>query len=290
MDDLTNKEKRIKFLEETVRWLLKEKAEWESRACKLENKLRAKEISGEIFKEDLNKDHDFLNQVGGLIRPLIHEIKGQLSFLESVIRKTINYFETIKPGKDLIKIKELLNSSTIAIEHLRRRITDLSYLGGKVPDVFTRVEVNELIKENTKFIRNRHENIDIELNLHNGSMEILADEESLNQIITNLTINAIEACEPSRGHIIVATKKIGDGRFIQIIVKDNGIGIYPDEINKIYDLHYTTKKIGFGIGLYLVKKAVDLHKGKIKCESIPNSGTTFTVTLPISQEDRDDPS
>ncbi|MBF0345525.1 MAG: ATP-binding protein [Nitrospirae bacterium] len=89
-------------------------------------------------------------------------------------------------------------------------------------------------------------------------------------LITNLVTNAIEACDPKYGKITVSTKRDDyNPELVNIIVTDNGIGIHKNEVERMYDLHYTTKKMGFGIGLYLVKKAVELHKGTITCESEP---------------------
>jgi signal transduction histidine kinase len=281
MKDSTDKDKRIEFLEETVRRLLREKYEWQGKALELDKKLNALAGYEDVCREGQEKTSDFLNRVGELIRPLIHEIKGTLPFIDAVFRK-INFIGENKSEHN--EIANLLNSGTAAIQHLRRRITDLSYLGGKVPDLLTKVEVNDLIRENVSYIQNRYPNINIEVCVQDDPLEIYADKESLNQIVANLTINAIEACEASKGRVTITTRKKKENpHYIQIVVADNGIGIYPSEINKIYELHYTTKKTGFGIGLYLVKRAVDFHKGSINCESNPGRGTTFTVELPVTQ-------
>lgn len=289
MENSSDKDKRIRFLEEIIPRLLKERNELENRARILEGKLKAQKHSDNTIEKELKKEIDFLNQFGELIRPIIHDIKGQIIFLENTAGKTIDYLKENRPGSNFEYIINLLNLNLIAIERLKRRLTEISYLGGKVPDLFTRIQINELIKENIELIKSFNPDVHINLDLSKQSIEILGDKESLNQIIMNLLINAIEACtclDSSKKHISLTTKiNDDDPKLIQIIVKDNGIGIYPEELNKIYNLYYTTKKTGFGIGLYLVKRAVQLHKGKITCESTPNNETSFTVTLPISSED-----
>lgn len=288
MNNSIDKDKRIAFLEDTVRRLLRERTEWESKALNLKNKLEAYELS-DILKKNQNNDTVLLNQLEILIRPKIHEIKNLLINIELVFNKISEHFEAVKTETGLLKLKESLKLGRNSIERIKRNIIDLSYLGGKIPDELIKINIKDLVKENIKFIQNYYKDCRIDINLQNSPTIISGCRDFLDQIITNLTINAIEACRPSEGHIIVTVKKDEkNSQFFNIVVKDNGCGIQPNDIDKIYDLHYTTKKTGFGIGLYLVRTAVKLLNGKIMCESIPDSGTTFTVSLPISQDKSND--
>lgn len=285
MNNSTDKNKRIEFLENAVRRLLEERSIYENKAIMLENKLNAYLLKDNIFSKDVNNDTILLKQLGILIRPKIHDIKNTLMIIEVIFYKIKKYLETDKTETDLIQVKESLNLGINSIEYIKRSLLDLSYIGGKVPDELTKINIKDLITKNIKYIQDRYKDFRIDLNLQNGLTEILGYRESLDQIINNLTLNAIEACTPSEGLITVTVQEDGKNpHFFNIIVKDNGCGIQKNEIDKIYDLHYTTKKTGFGVGLYLVRSAVELLKGKIMCESIPNKGTTFTVTLPMLQD------
>ena len=72
-----------------------------------------------------------------------------------------------------------------------------------------------------------------------------------------------------------------EGGRIEIVVSDTGIGIAPEHLNRVFDLYFTTKHQGSGIGLSLVYRTVQLHHGTIDVESTVGRGTTFTVTLPV---------
>lgn len=289
MTNLVDKDKRIAFLEDTVRRLLRERSEWEIECHKLESALRSIErMKGGNVKEAID-DQDFLNQVGELIRPMIHEINSLLYSVGNGIERTLRSIEGNKIEEDINKIKKSLIVSTQSLERIKRCITDMAYLGGKAPGNFSRININELIRENVQYIQERFKDFNLELNLEKDPLEVLGNKELLNQIINNLVINALDACSASAGNISITTQKNVETAppHVKIIVKDNGVGMSPSEISRIYDLHYTTKKTGFGIGLHLVKKAVEYHKGKIDCESSPGKGTTFIVTLPEIKEEKD---
>jgi signal transduction histidine kinase len=66
---------------------------------------------------------------------------------------------------------------------------------------------------------------------------------------------------------------------LEVIFEDTGVGMPPEQLARIFDLYYTTKEQGSGIGLSLVYRTVQLHDGEIEVQSIPGRGTTFRVTL-----------
>jgi signal transduction histidine kinase len=109
---------------------------------------------------------------------------------------------------------------------------------------------------------------------------IAGDHTLLSQALLNLAINACHAM-PNGGRLrLIARRK--DDTHVQLIVQDNGTGIAPEHLEKIFNLYFTTKPDGSGVGLALVYRTIHLHDGDIDVESVPGSGTTFTVTLPAA--------
>jgi len=111
----------------------------------------------------------------------------------------------------------------------------------------------------------------------------MADPGQIHQVLVNLTVNAMQAL-PEGGMITIRTAL--KGKNIEISVADNGIGMDPELIPKIFIPFFTTKEIdqGTGLGLSVVHGIVTTHNGKIKVESKPGRGSVFRVSLPISKE------
>lgn len=112
---------------------------------------------------------------------------------------------------------------------------------------------------------------------------IWADRCRIRQVVANLLDNAVKYT-PGGGHIdIRASRKDG---FVVISVTDNGVGIEPDELPRIWDRLYRADRSrsqrGLGLGLSLVKAVVEAHHGKVEAVSAPGSGSRFTITLPAA--------
>lgn len=107
------------------------------------------------------------------------------------------------------------------------------------------------------------------------------DRTQLIRIITNLVKNAIQSIPEQHENkaISVKVKKVSDN--VLIIVKDNGIGIQPKDINRIFEPKFTTKSSGMGLGLGIIKNIIENYKGTITFDTEFGKGTTFTVSLPI---------
>ncbi len=101
----------------------------------------------------------------------------------------------------------------------------------------------------------------------------------LRQALMNLAVNAVQAMPHGGSLRIQSASRPSNGRVL-IRVRDTGQGIPPDQLARIFDLYFTTKRGGSGIGLSMVFRTVQLHNGDIDVESTPGAGTTFTISLP----------
>jgi signal transduction histidine kinase len=105
--------------------------------------------------------------------------------------------------------------------------------------------------------------------------------------MVNLISNAVKFCEPDRGYIAVRLRMKADHLLVQ--VEDNGIGIKPENLSKIFEPFAQIKNptlgrpTGTGIGLTITKRIVDFHHGRIWVESTPGKGALFAFTLPINR-------
>jgi PAS domain S-box-containing protein len=106
------------------------------------------------------------------------------------------------------------------------------------------------------------------------------DGQKLRQVFTNVMKNALEAIEPRRGSGRVTVDLFAEGERAVVEVVDDGVGISPEDRDKIFLPFFTTKPTGTGLGMSIVKKIVDLHAGDIAIESAPGRGTRVRISLP----------
>jgi signal transduction histidine kinase len=111
---------------------------------------------------------------------------------------------------------------------------------------------------------------------------VSGDAGMLRQAFLNLMINACQAM-PQGGSLRVVCAPASRQRVL-VTVEDTGVGIPPDHLSRIFDLYFTTKEHGTGIGLSMVYRIVQLHDGDIEVESTPGRGTTFRVHLQRAHE------
>ena len=106
---------------------------------------------------------------------------------------------------------------------------------------------------------------------------IWCDADRMKQVMMNLVTNAVEASEP--GDTLTCTVRC-ENKMVCITLLDEGAGMAPDMRHRIFDLFYTTKAGGTGIGLSIVRKIIDAHQGNLDVHSHPNRGTSFSLYLP----------
>lgn len=112
--------------------------------------------------------------------------------------------------------------------------------------------------------------------------EVLVDAVQFPRTLMNLIGNALDALPPENGMVSLEAEK--DGKRVRILIRDNGHGIPEDLLQKIFEPYFTTKQEGkgTGLGLFIARRIVDRHGGKIEVESHPGIGTTFSILLPVS--------
>ena len=113
---------------------------------------------------------------------------------------------------------------------------------------------------------------------------VLGDPDKLEQVLTNLVGNAIKY-SPGGGEVLVSANQ--DNGFVQINIRDQGIGMSPREMSKLFEKFYRVDRDevrragGTGLGLYISKRLVDMHGGRIWAQSWPGAGSMFSFTLPL---------
>jgi len=141
------------------------------------------------------------------------------------------------------------------------------------------VSLPALLDEIVPIVRPEAERAGVELVLETGGVpDVNGDPAMLRQAFLNLALNACQAM-PGGGTLRIHCEA-ARGRRVRVSVIDAGVGIKPEHLQRIFDLYFTTKEKGSGIGLSMVYRTVQMHDGDIEVQSTPGTGTTFHVLLP----------
>lgn len=152
-------------------------------------------------------------------------------------------------------------------------------------------DLGDLMAENARLMTSGR-NVDLLLELSDDLAMVDIDREQFAQVVYNLVINAIQACEPDRGAIQIQARNLTlterddiplpPGEYVELMFRDNGQGIDEAVRSKIFEPFFTTKNQGTGLGLPLISSIVARHGGHITVESAAGQGTTFRIYLPAS--------
>jgi signal transduction histidine kinase/HAMP domain-containing protein len=142
------------------------------------------------------------------------------------------------------------------------------------------VEVDQLLGEIARIVEPDcgANGVRVQIDCPDDVPDVQGDPGSLRQALLNLALNACQAM-PHGGTLRLLARRASRRR-VEIVVEDTGSGIRPEHLPKIFDLYFTTKNNGSGIGLSMVFRTVQLHDGEVEVQSTPGNGTTFRILLP----------
>jgi signal transduction histidine kinase len=107
-----------------------------------------------------------------------------------------------------------------------------------------------------------------------------ADRDQVLQVLLNLVRNALEALGPRGGRLAVTAARAPGG--VAFTVRDDGPGIAPDDLARVFEPYFTTKEGGTGLGLAIARRIAEEHGGTLEAESTPGAGAAFTLVLPVA--------
>jgi PAS domain S-box-containing protein len=151
------------------------------------------------------------------------------------------------------------------------RIQELSYKRIKVAPFLEKLV--ELVQPAARMA-----GVPLVLEVDPGVPDLYGDHEVLHQALLNLVLNAIQASPQGSGPVTIAASP--DANLVCITVSDHGRGMTEEVKEKAFDLYFTTRKEGSGVGLALVQQSVEMHGGRVDVESVSGQGTRFTICIP----------
>jgi len=221
-----------------------------------------------------------LASLGKMAAGVAHEVNNPLT---SILINACLLLESRKPGDPEHESLTLIAEETSRCAQIVRGLLEFAR---QTPSQTAHADINEIVERTTLLLEKQASvrNIAILKDLDPALPAIDLDRSKMQQVFSNLIINAIEAM-PSGGTLRIVSCLGGDGRSLEVRFADTGIGIPAENLHKIFDPFFTTKSWGTGLGLAVSYGIIQRQGGTIEVESEVGRGTVFKVKLPLGEAD-----
>jgi signal transduction histidine kinase len=229
--------------------------------------------------------HDFGNTLGTIlekIQLLLREI-SEASIPEKIKQRVFKLLRTTE---------QMASNGAETARHIKAFTGTFQ---GDSQEDFEQLDINAIVLEAIEATKSKWKyeaelkaiRIEVQTDLDELSPPSMGNPWEMKSVLTSMIYNSIDAL-PEGGRISISTIKRKDG--IEIKVADDGIGMSEEVKKKVFEPFFTTKREGgYGIGLSAAQRIVSSHNGQMSVESTPNEGTTFTITLPAKDHNREEP-
>jgi len=223
---------------------------------------------------------DRLASVGEMATGIAHEVKNPLAGISGAVSVLADDFGADDPRREIIS--QVLEQ----IRRLDKTSNDLLHFGKPGVPEFSYADVNELVNK-TLFFAGQHSEarkVHRIKELTRDLPPVWVDEKQVQQVLLNITLNAIQAMG-EEGTLTVQTERVTErGKdWVKVTISDTGKGIPADELEKIFVPFFTTKTQGTGLGLPICRRLVEQQGGRIHVESRVGIGTSFEVLFPVAE-------
>lgn len=237
-------------------------------------RLQAGYLAKERELEQQRREKLRYREISAFTSGVAHEIKNPLNRLsllfQSLQRKTGgDTGEDLRLGRDEVRrISRIVDQFSASLKPLRLKIT--------------RFPLAELVREKIEALTTAGIPDGVSIVYQEKTpVTVSADRDFFGQVLSNLLKNAVEATESGA----VTLRAVRDRRDLLLYVKDSGRGMTRQEADRAFDPFFSSKKSGMGIGLYITRKIVEAHGGRISLSAAPGEGATFTIRLPGDKHD-----
>lgn len=230
------------------------------------------DVSDIRMQEHLLAQHESLTSVSRLAAGLAHEIRNPMTSIKGFVQLLQS---KLKVGVET----EYLDIILEELDRTNKLLSDFMLLAKPKKIEFKEININDILKNITEFMKSQAlmHDVEIKSNLAKPLPKIKGETEKLKQVFINMIKNGIEAI-PGKGTINIKTELINNEIWISFI--DSGVGIPNSLKGKIFEMLYTTKETGTGLGLTVCSQIVKHHGGRIEVASEEGRGSTFKIILP----------
>jgi two-component system sensor kinase FixL len=227
-----------------------------------------------------------VSAMGELTASLAHELNQPLSAILNNAEVAQRLLEGEVP--DLPEMREILKDIVADDKRAADVIRRLRSLLKKGDLEHIPLDLNSVVDEVAQLVTSDVviRNVPMSLDLATDLPTVLGDRVQLQQVVLNLVLNGLEAMRDTNGRdpaLVIRTRR-ADAASVTVSVEDAGTGIDPQDIERIFQPLYTTKREGLGMGLAIARTIVDAHGGRLWATNNAGGGATFEFTLPVDRE------
>lgn len=220
-------------------------------------------------------------EIAGLAGGLAHELRNPLSTMMINLKLLAEDLQDQDADPLDIRRRALLKVDVLRQEaqRLQNLFDDFLNLTGPCSVEKKNIDINSIVQKMVTFFEPLAHNhgISLQLALAESPLMCPVDDELLSQALLNIVVNAQQAM-PEGGQITISTQECGD--HVVLRVTDNGVGIAPEDQERILKPFYSTKRKGTGLGLSITNRLIQAQGGKIEFTTKQGEGTTFSISLP----------
>lgn len=222
-----------------------------------------------------------------MARRLAHEIKNPLTPIQLATERLRQRYRSDLDKEEADKFDRLTNTIIQQVETMKDMVNSFTDFS-RIPEInLQTANINSLVSEVVDLYSNLNQNTEIITKLADDLPLISVDKSRLRQVFNNLIKNALDACEKSRtSRLEISTEYVREKHngFVEIKIKDSGMGLPEDIMDQVFEPYTTTKAKGTGLGLAIAKKIVEEHRGIIWVENNPEGhGASAIVRLPVAE-------
>jgi two-component system sensor histidine kinase PilS (NtrC family) len=239
--------------------------------------------------EEEMKKKEKMASIGELAASMAHEIRNPLAALSGSMQVLKRELKLEEEDRRLMEI------ALKEAERLNTIITTFLKYARPMPLNKKRCSLHDLLEDTLSLLRNSpdyRDDITLVTKFTKGKVWMMMDPDQIKQVFWNVVLNAIEAM-PNDGQLTIETRRLKTPRhfanhqptfpIVEIRFKDTGVGIVPEDLERIFYPFFTTKQKGSGLGLSIVHRIIEEHGGRILVESKPGRGTTMILQLPVEK-------
>ncbi len=227
-----------------------------------------------------------LSALGAVAAGIAHQLNNPLAIIAGRIELIMaeNKPETMQPS--LLEDLKAVRDSALRASRL---VQDLLAFGAQRRGTLQLISINDLVKEVAALLGDqfKRDGIRIAYSLTAGLKPVRGERTALQEVLVNLLMNARDATNGNGTVTLETGWERGQPARVRLSVADDGPGIAPEAMGRLFQLFYTSKPDGTGLGLWLCRRIVQEHGGSIAAQSQPGGGARFVVVLPAAQDDRE---